>query len=154
MHVTYYPFKIFYYSLRPDYSFSFSLITWSSGLQFHCKLPSLPCSSLDVSDDSDRSCCNIPTHTINPTKHSLTCIPCGQGGCQKKFLSHFLSTCPKFHHARTVVHNQVCRLLAASRCKHFAAHCLLERTDIIACPHCNCTAVEYAAAGRVHTTIA
>ena len=78
-----------------------------------CKLPSLPCSLLDVSDDSDSSCCNcqcnVPTHTINPAKHSPFCIPCGRGGFQKKHLSHFLSTCTKFHHARTVAHNQVCR---------------------------------------------
>ena len=53
-------------------------------------------------------------HTINPTKHSPFCTQCDQGGSQKESLSHFLSTCPKFHHARTAAHNQVCKVLAAS----------------------------------------
>ena len=49
-------------------------------------------------------------HTINPIKHSPFCTQCDQGGSQKESLSHFLSTCPKFHHARTAAHNQVCKV--------------------------------------------
>ena len=66
-------------------------------------------------------------HTINPKKHSPFCTQCDQGGSQKESLSHFLSTCPKFHHARTAAHNQVCKVLAASLQKHLAAHWSLHR---------------------------
>ena len=37
-------------------------------------------------------------HTFNPTNHSPLCTQCGQGGSQKGNLSHFLGTCPNFHH--------------------------------------------------------
>ena len=66
-------------------------------------------------------------HTINPIKHPPLCTQCDQGGSQKESLSHFLSTCPKFHHARTAAHNQVCKVLAASLQKHLAAHWSLHR---------------------------
>ena len=61
-------------------------------------------------------------YTINPIKHSPCCTQCDQGASQKESLSHFLSACPKFHHARTEAHNQICKVLAASLQKHFAAH--------------------------------
>ena len=48
-------------------------------------------------------------------------------GSQKESLSHFLSTCPKFHHARTAAHNQVCKVLAASLQKHLTARWSLHR---------------------------
>jgi hypothetical protein len=37
--------------------------------------------------------------------NSPNCTYCNN--CQKETLSHFLKICPKFHHARTVVHNKV-----------------------------------------------
>ena len=33
-----------------------------------------------------------------------------------------LSICPKFHHARTAAHNQVCKVLATSLQTHLATH--------------------------------
>ena len=70
---------------------------------------------------------SIILHTINPIKHPPFCTQCDQGGSQKESLSHFLSTCPKFHHDRTAAHNQVCKVLAASLQKHLAAHWSLHR---------------------------
>ena len=61
-------------------------------------------------------------HTINPIKHSPLCTHCGQGGSQKESLSHFLSTCNKYYHARIAAHNEVCKILAALLHKHLAAH--------------------------------
>ena len=46
----------------------------------------------------------------------------------KKKVFHIFSvpgtttTCPKFQHARTAAHNQVCKVIAASLQKHLAAH--------------------------------
>ena len=60
-------------------------------------------------------------HTINSIKHSPFCTQCYQGGSHKESLSHFLSTFPKFHHARTAAHNQVCKDLAALLQKHLVS---------------------------------
>ena len=82
---------------------------------------------------------------------------------KKEGLSQFLSTCPKSYHARTVAHNQGCKVQSlhkylvahstslVSLHKHLAAHSIslvsLQRntaqsdtTGLGACPHCNCTA--------------
>ena len=64
-------------------------------------------------------------HTVNPINHSPLCTQCDQGGSQKESVSRFLSTCPKFHHARTAAHGQVCKVLATSPHKHLAAHWFL-----------------------------
>ena len=61
-------------------------------------------------------------HRINQTKHSSCCSHCSQDGSQKESLSHFFSICPKFHHARTAAHNQVCKVLATSLRTHLATH--------------------------------
>ena len=100
-------------------------------------------------------------HTINPIKHSPLCTQCDQGGSQKESLSHFLSTCPKFHHARTLAHNQVCKVLAASLQKHLAAHTASQvtsswnsaqsdRAGLRSGLHCNCAAAREASLGFRH----
>ena len=66
-------------------------------------------------------------HSINAIKHYPLCTQCDQGGSQTESLSHFLSTCPKFHHATTAPHNQVCKVLVASLHKHLAANWSLDR---------------------------
>ena len=65
-------------------------------------------------------------HRIDQTKHSPSacCAHCSQDGSQKESpsLSHLFSICPKFHHARTAAHNQVCKVRATSLQKHLATH--------------------------------
>ena len=51
-------------------------------------------------------------------KNSPFCSQSDRGGSQDESPSHCLSTCPKFHHAKTGTHNQVCKVLATWLCKY------------------------------------
>ena len=53
------------------------------------------------------------------------------GKMSKKSLSHFLSACPKFHHAWTEAHNHVCKVMAASLYKYLAAHWSLHSETLL-----------------------
>ena len=100
---------------------------WSFGLPYHCKAMQAAKDCL-VAYWMKVMTRTLPVatfeHILNAMIYSLFCAQCCQGGSQKESLvfSHFCSTCPKFHHAKTANHNQVCKVLAASLYKHLAAH--------------------------------
>ena len=77
----------------------------SSSQQYHCKLQRFLC-GLRMKMMAQMFPVATYLDTINLIKHAPFCTHCGQGGSQKESLSHFLSTCPKFCHARKVAHNQ------------------------------------------------
>ena len=71
--------------------------------------------------------------TINQEKTLSFLYQGGPGGSQKESL-HILSTCPKFHYARTAAHNQVLKGLAASLSEYLAGDwylCQLVPTAVV-----------------------
>ena len=82
------------------------------------KLPRLSSELLDESNDPDSPCGHISAQDQSDEALSH----CSQHGSQRESLLHFFSIFPKFHHARTAAHNQVCKVLATSLRTHLATH--------------------------------
>ena len=74
------------------------------------RLSTGPCGLLDESCDSDFRWQHICAQSIRRNVSALHVV---KVAAKRKSKKHFLSTCPKFHHARTAAHNQVCKVLTA-----------------------------------------